>query len=462
MVANDLVLREPSVFIDALSAIDYSLHQVRAVLNLVFFLSLLVAGAVSLKLRRSIQPKPLLAVQVGATVGIVVTLTYLKITPLDGAGFNNALLALFFFFGFFAAAGLLAWIAFIATDEAGNAWVEIVVALFISSLGYMFALYAAESFSAVVIFLGIYLFSLAYNLFYMKFCTKCQVPAQAPDQQGLDGSLHDVLKLYTPTVLCIAALNFVLTSSRMLLVDISTQRINVICGTAICLAAVALFLTSFFRKKDVDMRVLYQISFPFIALAFLLLPLADIWLKELYMLVATILGTMGTTLLIYFALKAQQQLKVPAVGVYGLFSGFVHVVLYFGFIEDYLAATASHSGIVDYSVFALILVYAFLLVFMISRHRSSSANRSKGIVVMERLQDLDDACDRLAETSGLTPREVEILKATVQGESASHIADSLCISESTVRTHVKNIYKKLEVHSKTDLVNRVTQVQPVP
>jgi DNA-binding NarL/FixJ family response regulator len=50
-------------------------------------------------------------------------------------------------------------------------------------------------------------------------------------------------------------------------------------------------------------------------------------------------------------------------------------------------------------------------------------------------------------TSALTEREQEILSHLSKGKSYKMTADELCISHDTVRFHIKNIYKKLEVHS---------------
>lgn len=54
--------------------------------------------------------------------------------------------------------------------------------------------------------------------------------------------------------------------------------------------------------------------------------------------------------------------------------------------------------------------------------------------------------------SDLTQREIEVLNQLCKGKSYRMIADTLFISEETVRRHIKNIYKKLEVSSKSEAV----------
>ena len=54
--------------------------------------------------------------------------------------------------------------------------------------------------------------------------------------------------------------------------------------------------------------------------------------------------------------------------------------------------------------------------------------------------------------TNLTQRETEVLTHLCRGKSYKMIADDLFISEETVRRHIKNIYRKLEVHSKSEAV----------
>ena len=54
----------------------------------------------------------------------------------------------------------------------------------------------------------------------------------------------------------------------------------------------------------------------------------------------------------------------------------------------------------------------------------------------------------------LTQKEKEIVQGLVDGLSYKMIADTASISIETVRTHIKNIYKKLHVHCKADVIRK--------
>lgn len=60
--------------------------------------------------------------------------------------------------------------------------------------------------------------------------------------------------------------------------------------------------------------------------------------------------------------------------------------------------------------------------------------------------------ERITEVDRLSPKENGILKLLSEGCQYKEIADKLEISMDTVRTHIRRIYHKLHVHSRTDAV----------
>lgn len=61
----------------------------------------------------------------------------------------------------------------------------------------------------------------------------------------------------------------------------------------------------------------------------------------------------------------------------------------------------------------------------------------------------------------LRPRELEILRLVAEGQSTEAIAEQLIISIGTVRWHLKNIFGKLDVHSRTQAVARARALRLV-
>ena len=59
---------------------------------------------------------------------------------------------------------------------------------------------------------------------------------------------------------------------------------------------------------------------------------------------------------------------------------------------------------------------------------------------------------RKKQETTLTERERDVLQQLCEGKSYKSIGDALFISQDTVRSHIKSIYKKLEVNSKSEAV----------
>lgn len=72
---------------------------------------------------------------------------------------------------------------------------------------------------------------------------------------------------------------------------------------------------------------------------------------------------------------------------------------------------------------------------------------------------IQSRCDKLAEVCGLTPREAELLVLLGRGHGYAYIAESLYISETTVRTHARNIYHKLGIASQEELLGLIDHTE---
>lgn len=87
--------------------------------------------------------------------------------------------------------------------------------------------------------------------------------------------------------------------------------------------------------------------------------------------------------------------------------------------------------------------------FVIIKHGDSGAED------VEISEERDDSADRMpafAEKYHLSQREMDVVKALSSGQKYQDIADTLFISVNTVRTHVKNIYRKLEIDNQRTLL----------
>ncbi len=70
------------------------------------------------------------------------------------------------------------------------------------------------------------------------------------------------------------------------------------------------------------------------------------------------------------------------------------------------------------------------------------------------LQSFQKTAAAANETDTLTRREWDVLQKLDKGFRYKEIADQFSISTTTVQGYVRSIYEKLQVHSRTDAINK--------
>lgn len=68
--------------------------------------------------------------------------------------------------------------------------------------------------------------------------------------------------------------------------------------------------------------------------------------------------------------------------------------------------------------------------------------------------DRGETLRSLAERYRLTPRETDVFVLIAEGNTLKHIADALVLSENTIKRHRTNVYQKLGVNSRQELIDK--------
>lgn len=160
----------------------------------------------------------------------------------------------------------------------------------------------------------------------------------------------------------------------------------------------------------------------------------------------------------------------------GINRGLVQLAVLLGSALGVVAPKWFEAGIVSFPSFLIlllaVLITAVFAVFSSSRSSNPFAalrkkdeelvgelDREAGEAADRGVKRVEDTrplvCERLAKEHALTKREAEIMSLLACGRSIPFVANSLYISKNTVDSHVKSIYRKLDVHSRQDLLDRV-------
>ena len=110
--------------------------------------------------------------------------------------------------------------------------------------------------------------------------------------------------------------------------------------------------------------------------------------------------------------------------------------------EDYKQISGLKTGADDYIVKPYILPNLLARIEALIRRSNWSKLRNPGAVSKEAMEQI----------SKLTQRELEILKMVSVGATNADIAEKLFVKEVTIKTHLNNIYKKLNVENRVQAV----------
>jgi DNA-binding CsgD family transcriptional regulator len=87
--------------------------------------------------------------------------------------------------------------------------------------------------------------------------------------------------------------------------------------------------------------------------------------------------------------------------------------------------------------------------------RLSGAAESQTAVIIEPARPAEMA-PLIVQAYGLSGREREVTQLVLQGLATKEIADELFISVHTVQDHLKAIFDKVDVHSRRQLISRLS------
>ncbi len=111
----------------------------------------------------------------------------------------------------------------------------------------------------------------------------------------------------------------------------------------------------------------------------------------------------------------------------------------------------SKNTSIEYIIAGIALVFFFVGLYINKRKSNTASPVSKTEINTQKIEDL-----------GLSKREYEVLCKLAKGHSNKEIASLLFVSESTIKTHVSNVYTKLDVKRRTQAIQKATALQILP
>ena len=232
---------------------------------------------------------------------------------------------------------------------------------------------------------------------------------------------------------------------------------NLLNIAAIVGASLAVFLTTNVYKMDFD-HMTYQVALPLMAAGFLFIPLYEPW-----NIIGTGVHQFGYQYfyIILWALWPVLAFRANVVSgwivAWGLFS--VQLGQFSGSVVSAYLVELLIGGF----ALALLAAGAIFLILLIALFALGKGSPNTGWGYVKPIEedgmtsDFERVCSRIARQYRLSPREIEVFFLLAKGRNRAHIKDELFVSDETVKSHVKNIYRKIDLHSQQALIDMIEE-----
>jgi DNA-binding CsgD family transcriptional regulator len=231
--------------------------------------------------------------------------------------------------------------------------------------------------------------------------------------------------------------------------------VPIIAQTIVTICYLFLLWWIFVRKHTLNFFLLMKIPFVLMTVALILVVIiGDSPLLQVI--------TYGSSLLIVpfiwlISIDATKHSSIQAVRILAFGTMVFNAPYFAGRLLYSLGVYYLHKDFILNEASALVLLGVLALSFVLSMNPDNqvlkllfSSVNNKAFELSD-YQTINDRCHALAQRVGLSERETEIVVYLVKGRSKPFIAESLFISDNTVRTYTKRIYEKLDIHSRREL-----------
>ncbi len=238
-----------------------------------------------------------------------------------------------------------------------------------------------------------------------------------------------------------------------------THLVAYVIGAALALGIAVLSIS---YSTRLDLFGMYRWLVPLILFGFVFLCIDSPWTRLLSLACITA-AQYGFDIIvwIYFSRIVRKGVCSGSLAI-GINRGFVQAGVLVGSLIAMVAPRFIERTAVSFELLCLIMCASMTTMVLMLLNRKDHLERitvdspaAQSAGMDGRHSDCDVVCDALAIEHALTAREREILGYLIRGRSLPYVRDALVLSKNTVDTHAKNLYRKLGVHSRQELLDLV-------
>ena len=261
-------------------------------------------------------------------------------------------------------------------------------------------------------------------------------------------------------VLCVGACAFIWQLVFALGLKDVGALVNIQVPFVVCQVLVAVVLSAVWARIErlPDAEAAFTPSFAVLTTGFLLMPFLGTWFRICFTAVTLFVFCLMSILMQGACIAVAQHEGADSSAVLGRFAGVVYLFMALGYAAGGAVQGSGELNVAHLLMLALVMTYALGVVFFLVRGRSRQQSEAPATAYLKRMEletpaVRDSAAAVLAQKAGLTERETEVLALVVKGRDLPSISQIMGLSKNTVRTHMRNLYRKLDVHSRQEIID---------
>lgn len=300
-------------------------------------------------------------------------------------------------------------------------------------------------------------------------------PAENAPLENAPLAFWKLILVVTVFSLATASIRGIVIDANPLVLSFDESRLIVFCR----MVAAVLFALWAVSMKRVNFGRVYSGIMVAVVVVVAFVPVIGLFNPFTCALVATVATVFEFILWCILALIVHQR-KVSSGFVFGLAYGAYALGAGIGWYLGktvFVLAPEGFGGVAAYVLIAAAVLCCAFVVFSEKEFDVLFEPKSEGEETIDELLENEDgnaeeeelpeikkgrfkiAIENLADEAGLSSRECDIFELLAMGYSAEAISEKLSISWNTVRTHTRNVYVKLGVHSKQELMGLVDEAK---
>lgn len=398
----------------------------------------------------------------------------------------------------------LCWVELFAMERPSNAIAHIGLGTIVSVLGrYAFSAIGHQPTLMAVTALASICAALclvaARRLLPQNLGDEIVLPEPAQSKRPRQEAINEL----GDTLLAFCALEGVvgLVNSFMFAAAIDFEGSPFVSNTAMAVAAVLFVLVTLVAQRIPKTTTIFRIIFPIVSAMVVFVPFLSEGYSRAFSIMLLLSYDFMAIFITYQVAYLSNKHRVSSFGMLGLSTACSNACLLTALIIGTIFGHGDAQEIPDSMRFmvlscAVIYLLAMVLVFFsrnrkkahgaqADRNSEQAQNRTSSIsdnATIDAMNDRQNAaianesiaeeppsgtssvspvhvdpieltCARLASEHHLTEREAEVLAQLARGRTNTYIAEALVISPTTVRGHIRNIYTKLDVHKRQELID---------